>query len=81
MKIGGGWRMFQALYRMSRINMYPAVKSGEFVPIGTVVKSLSLSGTSRIEEGNEGDSRSLVDISSLVSRKGRPLVLNFGSCT
>ena len=86
MKIGGGWRVLAALWRMSSINLRPAVSEGSLVPPGTVVTTL------RAEEG--GEEVPQIDLADYYNndddvpatkkasaRNLLPLVLNFGSCS
>jgi hypothetical protein len=69
LKIGGGWRMFKALWRMSSVNMRPAVTQGDVLPSGTVVAS--------IDDNNDA----LIDLAALSRGSKTPLVINFGSCS
>jgi hypothetical protein len=85
MKIGGGWRVLAALWRMSSINLRPAVSEGSLVPPGTVVTTL------RVEDGEEAPQIDLADYynndddvpatKKVSTRNLLPLVLNFGSCS
>ena len=85
MKIGGGWRVLAALWRMSSINLRPAVSEGSLVPPGTVVATL------RVEDGEEAPQIDLADYynndddapatKKASTRNLLPLVLNFGSCS
>ena len=85
MKIGGGWRVLAALWRMSSINLRPAVSEGSLVPPGTVVTTL------RVEDGEEAPQIDLADYynndddvpaaKKASARNSLPLVLNFGSCS
>ena len=85
MKIGGGWRVLAALWRMSSINLRPAVSEGSLVPPGTVVATL------RVEDGEEAPQIDLADYynndddvpatKKVSTRNLLPLVLNFGSCS
>ena len=65
------WRVFKALWRMSSVNMRPALKVGDVVPSSRCV-ALSL---------HEGKLGPPVDLASPTLSTDRPLVLNFGSCS
>ena len=67
MRIGGGWTMLAALWRMALVNRRPGLKVGEAVP-----SSMALVDTA--------SPTAPVSLASLC-RPGVPLVLNFGSCT
>ncbi len=71
MRIGGqsgGWRMFAALWHISSIE--PAFGPGDLLPAGLVIHPLDLC------------TENIVDLAVMsASLVGRPLVLNFGSCT
>ena len=66
MKIGGGWKMLSALWRMSLVNMRPALAAGDKV----------LPGEIRVSRQGGAD----LDLCQLM-REGVPLVINFGSCS
>mmetsp|Transcript_64820 Transcript_64820/g.130351 ORF Transcript_64820/g.130351 Transcript_64820/m.130351 type:complete len:122 (-) Transcript_64820:507-872(-) len=68
MQIGGGWRMAKALYRMSSINLRPAVAEGDLIPSGINLVPVKEDGC-------------MVDLASLTRGHKRPLVINFGSCS
>jgi hypothetical protein len=71
MKIGGGWSMFRALWRMSSINLKPAVSEGGGVPQGKAIVT-----TVSAERGEE-----VPPIIDLVHGQTGILVINFGSCS
>ena len=65
LRIFGGYRMVKALWRFAKVNRKPMVAIGSEVPHLRVLRL---------------DSEAEVPLLSL-ARTGRPLVLNFGSCT
>jgi hypothetical protein len=65
-RIGGGWKMFVALYRLNSIRYRPMLSAGDKVPEGIVLSKLA-----------DGSSLTL----SSLMRPGVPLVVNFGSCS
>jgi hypothetical protein len=85
LQINGGWPMFKALFRMSYINLRPTLTAGSGVARGIMLYPLppadsSGSSSSTAVGGADYDSK-LVDLLSLQTTPGRPLVLNFGSCS
>lgn len=69
LRIGGGYRMIKALWRMTSINRNPPVKLGAAAPHLHVLRL-------------DDDAEAMEEISLLsLATPGRPLVLNFGSCT
>lgn len=67
LRIGGGWRVFRALWQMSRVNMFPLLSTGDVLP----KKSLIVHA---LKDAAPIDLLDLVDSSM-------PLVVNFGSCS
>lgn len=67
MRIGGGWSVFAALWRMSSVNMTPALSVRDMVPSHTRASTL--------------DGNAAIDLGSPALSSERPLVLNFGSCS
>ena len=64
-KIGGGWKMFKALYKMAIINLYPKLKIKDKCPQINIYSLIDLKN---------------INLLSL-SRPDIPLVINFGSCS
>jgi hypothetical protein len=67
MKIGGGWTMFRELWRMASVNMRPSLAVGDQIPTNIPLVSCD-------------KRKSTLELSTL-AQVGRPLVLNFGSCS
>lgn len=76
LKIGGGFRMFMELYRMSYVNLRPALSEGDTVPAGMLLLPLYLAKNST----SFSTATNIIDLITL-PKQDRPLVLNFGSCT
>jgi hypothetical protein len=65
-KIFAGWSMIKAVHRMLTINMRPQLQIGQHVGNLKVVRL---------------GSQEPVSVANLCASSGRPLILNFGSCT
>ena len=72
MKIGGGWVMFRELWRMGFVNMRPNLAVGDQIPAGIPLFPCGKVG---------GQSLELSTLVEQAKKAGRPLVLNFGSCS
>ena len=68
MRIGGGWRMLCALWRMNSINAFPRLSAGDILPGDLCV----------VAADSDADVKSVTTLASLC-RPNVPLVLNFGS--
>lgn len=68
MKIGGGWRVFAALWKMSRINLFPLLKVGDMIPKGNLYVH------------NIQNSKEKTDLFT-ICQENKIVVLNFGSCS
>eukprot|EP00040_Diaphanoeca_grandis_P006417 m.37388 g.37388 ORF g.37388 m.37388 type:complete len:119 (-) comp17649_c0_seq3:449-805(-) len=71
-RIGGGFSMFKAIYRMGLVNRHPLLCKGNTIK----PESIKLAPLKNLTNSSQGT----VDVLSL-QRPGIPLVLNFGSCT
>lgn len=97
LRIGGGWRMLVALWRMSSVNLTPALRPGDAVPADIFVTPLR-DTTAAGAAAADGDEAPVVRLVELLgggdggsvltgaavgcgSYDDLPLVLNFGSCT
>ena len=82
MRIGGGFSMLRALWRMSSINLYPRISVSEVIhagsvflhPLGSLEEKLDLSDLVRGSVGSTSCRESDVEAPPF-------LVLNFGSCS
>ena len=75
LKIGGGFRMFLELYKMSYVNLRPTLSEGDKVLDGMMLLPLSLASNNDCSSATN-----LIDL-TMLPKEDRPLVLNFGSCT
>lgn len=86
MRIGGGWRMFTALLRVSAISGSPALPLGGAVPPGTWVFELgsptwSPDCSEPVDLATWQPKPELAEGEPCNENTPLPLVLNFGSCT
>jgi|AntAceMinimDraft_5_1070358.scaffolds.fasta_scaffold50090_2 hypothetical protein len=81
MRIGGGWRMFQALLRMAAISGSPAVPLGAAVPPGIWVYEVDQAGSVQPVDLATWPPKSAEEGEACKEGTPLPLVLNFGSCT
>lgn len=86
MRIGGGWRVYAALWRMSKINMFPRLRVGDNVPKKELLIYPLLS-LDQSPENNEtakylpSHDNGAIDLYSFGNHDGKPVIINFGSCS